>query len=62
MLSAAERKSVVFISHRLFTTRIADRIYMLENGRIIAGGSHAKLLANGGKYAAMRKVQAGQYL
>ncbi|MBD5531197.1 MAG: ABC transporter ATP-binding protein [Lachnospiraceae bacterium] len=62
MLSAAEHKSVVFISHRLSTTRIADRIYMLENGRIIEEGSHAKLLANGGKYAAMWKVQAGQYL
>ncbi len=62
MLSAAEHKSVVFISHRLSTTRIADRIYMLENGRIIEEGSHATLLANGGKYAAMWKVQAGQYL
>ena len=34
MLTAAENKSVVFISHRLSTTRIADHIYMLENGRI----------------------------
>lgn len=62
MLTAAEKKSVVFISHRLSTTRIADRIYMLENGRIIEEGSHEELLALGGKYAGMWKVQAGQYV
>lgn len=62
MLTAAEKKSVVFISHRLSTTRIADRIYMLEKGRIIEEGSHDELLALGGKYAGMWKVQAGQYV
>lgn len=62
MLTAAENKSVVFISHRLSTTRIADRIYMLEKGRIIEAGSHAELLAIGGKYSQMWRVQAGQYL
>ena len=61
MLTAAEKKSVVFISHRLSTTRIADRIYMLENGSIIEEGSHAELLHINGKYAQMWKVQAGQY-
>lgn len=62
MLTAAEHKSVVFISHRLSTTRIADRIYMLENGKIIEEGSHAELLGLGGKYAEMWRVQAGQYM
>ncbi len=62
MLTAAEQKSVIFISHRLSTTRIADRIYMLENGRIIEEGSHSELLKRGEKYAQMWKVQAGQYL
>jgi len=62
MLTAAEHKSVVFISHRLSTTRIADRIYMLEKGRIIEEGSHAELLKRKGKYAKMWRVQAGQYL
>lgn len=61
MLTAAEKKSVVFISHRLSTTRIADRIYMLENGSIIEEGSHKELLSLNGKYAQMWKVQAGQY-
>ncbi len=61
MLTAAENKSVIFISHRLSTTRIADRIYMLEKGKIIEEGSHAELLGFDGKYAQMWKVQAGQY-
>lgn len=62
MFTAAENKSVVFISHRLSTTRIADKIYMLENGRIIEEGSHAQMLERGGKYAKMWMVQAGQYI
>ncbi len=61
MLTAAEHKSVVLISHRLSTTRIADRIYMLEQGRIIEEGTHNELLARDGKYAQMWRVQAGQY-
>lgn len=61
MLTAAEHKSVIFISHRLSTTRIADRIYMLENGRIIEEGSHAELLERRGKYAQMWNVQAEKY-
>lgn len=62
MLTAAENKSVIFISHRLSTTRIADKIYMLENGQIIEEGSHEELLTMAGKYAQMWKVQAGQYI
>ncbi|MBQ8326056.1 MAG: ABC transporter ATP-binding protein [Lachnospiraceae bacterium] len=62
MLTAAENKSVIFISHRLSTTRIADKIYMLENGQIIEEGSHEELFTMAGKYAQMWKVQAGQYI
>ena len=62
MSHAAEHKSVVLISHRLSTTRLADRIYMLEQGHIIEEGTHAQLLAQGGKYAQMWRVQAGQYM
>ena len=61
MLTASENKTVLFISHRLSTTRIADRIYMLENGEIIEEGEHNELLEHNGKYAEMWKVQAGQY-
>ncbi|MCR4793191.1 MAG: ABC transporter ATP-binding protein/permease [Lachnospiraceae bacterium] len=61
MESAAEGKTVFYISHRLSTTRDADRILMLENGRIVEEGDHASLLELGGKYAQMWKVQAGRY-
>jgi ATP-binding cassette, subfamily B, bacterial len=62
MLKATENKTVIFISHRLSTTRLADKIFMLENGNIIEDGSHDDLLKLNGKYAEMWKVQAGQYL
>lgn len=62
MLSATGDKTVIFISHRLSTTRNADRIIMLENGRIVEEGSHEELLKLGGKYARMWKVQAGAYI
>lgn len=62
MLEATENKTVIFISHRLSTTRLADRIYLLEQGRIVEQGSHEELLAKDGRYAAMWKAQAGQYL
>lgn len=62
MLEASEDKTVIFISHRLSTTRLADRIIMLEDGHIAEQGTHAELLAANGKYAQMWKVQAGAYL
>lgn len=62
MLKAAAHKSVVFISHRLSTTRNADRIFMLEQGKIIEEGTHTQLLKRCGKYAAMWKAQAGKYV
>lgn len=62
MLRAAEGKSVVFISHRLSTTRHADRIFMMEQGRIIEEGTHNALVRLRGKYAAMWKAQAGKYV
>lgn len=61
MRHAAERKTVFYISHRLSTTRDADRILMLENGRIIEQGTHQELLAMAGKYAEMWHAQAGKY-
>lgn len=62
MLEAAENKTVIFISHRLSTTRLADRIIMLENGQIAEQGTHEQLLLLNGKYAAMWRAQAGQYI
>lgn len=62
MLSATKDKTVIFISHRLSTTRLADRIIMLEQGRIVEQGSHRELLERNEKYAQMWRVQAGAYI
>lgn len=61
MEEAAKGKTVFYISHRLSTTRNADRIIMLEKGRIIEEGTHEQLLALNGKYAEMWRVQASNY-
>ena len=61
MKSAAKGKTVFYISHRLSTTRDADRIIMLEQGRIVEEGTHESLLSKGGKYAQMWLAQAGRY-
>lgn len=57
----AKGKTVVFITHRLSTTRHVDMIYMLENGKIIESGSHDDLIRADGKYAAMFNLQASKY-
>jgi ATP-binding cassette subfamily B protein len=57
----SENKIVVFISHRLSTTRLADRIYYIENGEIVESGSHIELMKQNGKYAYMFNVQAEKY-
>ena len=61
MHDAALNKTVFYISHRLSTTRDADRILMLEKGRIIEEGTHEELLRKNGKYAEMWYAQAGKY-
>ena len=61
MKRMADGKTVFYISHRLSTTRDADRIIMLEKGRIVECGTHSELLSLNGKYAEMWRVQAGRY-
>lgn len=61
MMSAAFDKTVIFISHRLSTTKMADIIYMLEDGQIIEQGNHDELMKLNGKYAAMFHMQAEKY-
>lgn len=62
MMTEATDKTVIFISHRLSTTRHADRIFMLEKGKIIESGSHEELMNLNGKYAEMFKLQAEKYV
>ena len=57
----ANDKTVIFISHRLSTTRMVDRIYMFDSGELIECGSHNELMAQGGKYAEMFNLQAEKY-
>ncbi len=61
LAAAAADRTVLFISHRLSTTKVAETIYMLERGRIIEQGSHADLLSSGDKYAHMWQLQAKKY-
>lgn len=61
MMKNAGDATVIFISHRLSTTRDADRIYMFENGQIIEEGNHQELMKLKGKYAAMFEKQAYYY-
>ncbi|HEX6925851.1 MAG TPA: ABC transporter ATP-binding protein [Longimicrobiaceae bacterium] len=54
-------KIAILISHRFSTVRMADRILVLEDGRVLEEGSHAELLALGGRYAELFTLQAAGY-
>ncbi len=54
-------KMALLISHRFSTVRMADRIVVLEGGKLVEEGNHSQLLAMGGRYAAMFEMQAAGY-
>ena len=54
-------KTALFISHRFSTVRMADRIIVLQHGRIAEDGNHERLLNLGGRYAEMFEMQAANY-
>jgi ATP-binding cassette subfamily B protein len=55
-------RSVLLISHRFSSVRTADRIYVLEGGKVVESGSHEQLMALGGLYADLFTLQAAAYL
>jgi ATP-binding cassette subfamily B protein len=54
-------KMALLISHRFSTVKMADRIVVLEGGQLVEEGSHAQLMALGGRYAGMFEMQAASY-
>ena len=57
LLSARAGRLVIVIAHRLSTIRSADRIYFMDNGRIIESGSHDELIAQDGVYSRFVRLQ-----
>ena len=55
-------RTVLLISHRFSSVRSADRIYVLDRGRLVEQGSHAELVAQDGMYAELFTLQASAYL
>jgi len=61
ILKATRQVTTILISHRFSTVRQADRICVLEHGRVIELGSHEELMAKGGRYRTMFDLQASRF-
>ena len=61
ILKATRKATTILISHRFSTVRHADRICVLENGRVIELGTHEELMAAGGRYRTMFELQASRF-
>jgi ABC-type transport system involved in cytochrome bd biosynthesis fused ATPase/permease subunit len=61
ILSATAGVTTILVSHRFSTVRHADRICVLEAGRVVELGSHDELMAQGGRYRTMFNLQAARF-
>jgi ABC-type multidrug transport system fused ATPase/permease subunit len=61
VLAATRDRTTILISHRFSTVRHADRICVLEHGRVVELGTHEELMAKGGRYKMMYELQARRF-
>ena len=61
LLAATRHRTTILISHRFSTVRHADRICVLEKGRVVELGTHDELMALGGRYRTMFDLQAQRF-
>jgi ATP-binding cassette, subfamily B, bacterial len=61
LLAATRHATTILISHRFSTVRHADRICVLEHGRVVELGTHDELMAAGGRYRTMFELQASRF-
>ncbi len=62
ILAATRDCTTILISHRFSTVRLAERICVLEHGRVVELGTHAELMALGGRYRTMFELQASRFV
>lgn len=61
IIAETENKSVIFISHRLSSAVLSNKIYVFGNGTLLEQGNHEELMSKGGAYAEMFNMQASNY-
>ncbi len=61
LVSATKNKTVIYISHRLSSAVLSDKIYVFDDGTVTECGTHEQLMKNGGNYCSMFTMQASNY-